>query len=224
MCRLLGLSVDNSVRRSTALHYLRTFFHEFGSSNPHGWGFVSYVDGKPVLVKEPVRANDSALLKFLLNSKVKVSSSALIAHVRYRTVGPCNHELTQPFTTRSISFAHNGTIHSSLGTFDSNVSSDSLHLFHSLTTKLIPSWDFVYGELVKMNNIKGNMLNVLMSNGKDLFVYKDQRNARSLFYRHIEGGVVVCSTPMSKSKGWKVVTPGLGIVFEQGNLVKTIGE
>ena len=59
MCELFAVSSDNSIR----LNGLLNVFYGRSVAHPHGWGIAKLEGRKADIIKEPVRASDSKILK-----------------------------------------------------------------------------------------------------------------------------------------------------------------
>lgn len=77
--------------------------------HPHGWGIAYYLTGQnePHVIKSMESAFDDD--RFARVSTF-LTSHAVIAHVRKATVGELSQSNTHPFSYRSWTFCHNGTI------------------------------------------------------------------------------------------------------------------
>jgi glutamine amidotransferase len=109
MCELFGVSSSAPVQVKYSLHA----FAEHGGlihPNKSGWG-IAYHEGKDaLLIKEPEPASDSPWVRFIETQPL--TSTCVIAHVRYATAGAPSFANTHPFI-RELGgqmhfFAHNG--------------------------------------------------------------------------------------------------------------------
>lgn len=109
MCELFGVSSSLPVEVTYSLHA----FAEHGGlihPNKSGWG-IAYHEGKDaLLLKEPEPAADSPWVRFIETQPL--TSTCIIAHVRYATAGAPSFANTHPFM-RELGghmhfFAHNG--------------------------------------------------------------------------------------------------------------------
>ena len=109
MCELFGVSSSAPVKVKYSLHA----FAEHGGlihPNKSGWG-IAYHEGKDaLLIKEPEPASDSPWVRFIETQPL--TSTCVIAHVRYATAGAPSFANTHPFI-RELGgqmhfFAHNG--------------------------------------------------------------------------------------------------------------------
>lgn len=109
MCELLGVSSARSIRVNGLL---REFFSH-SDKHPNGWGLAAFYSGVPSIEKEPVQASRSAYLKARLDHPLEVP--ALLAHIRFATVGSMEYGNCHPFFMRDAggrgwTLIHNGTI------------------------------------------------------------------------------------------------------------------
>lgn len=109
MCELFGLSSSAPVEVKYSLH---SFAEHGGLIHPNksGWG-IAYHEGKDVLlIKEPAPASDSPWVRFVESQPL--TSTCIVAHVRYATAGLPSYANTHPFVRelggRMHFFAHNG--------------------------------------------------------------------------------------------------------------------
>ena len=109
MCELFGVTSDKKILVN---EYLKKFF---GHSNEHpsGWGLSVLDETNPSIIKEAIKAENSNLLKGVLEKPLK--SSKLVAHIRRATIGHVEYKNSHPFSRVDASgrewiFVHNGTI------------------------------------------------------------------------------------------------------------------
>ena len=148
MCELFGLSSSSPVRVKYSLH---TFAEHGGLLHPNksGWG-ITYHEGKDAfLIKEPLPASDSPLAAFIADQPL--TSTCVIAHVRYATAGEPSFANTHPFM-RELGgqmhlFAHNGGLEKiwerlKLGSavYTPVGETDSEYAFCVLLDRLAPLW------------------------------------------------------------------------------------
>jgi glutamine amidotransferase len=108
MCRLFGFRaavVSHAHRSLIAAH---NALADQAREHPHGWGIGYFHSGEAYLVKSEGAAAESASFR---RAADRLSSNALIAHVRRATVGEVGPLNTHPFRNGRWLFAHNGTIH-----------------------------------------------------------------------------------------------------------------
>lgn len=254
MCALLGMDFTQPI-------FAGFSFNEFGrlsKENADGWGLAWYPDFSASLIKEPIRWGDSPHMDFL-NSYKRIRSRIYIAHVRHRTIGnePC-HADTHPFLRecfgRDYCFAHNGTIanaeellparrYQRIGNTDSEqIFCHLLDHFRSADRKGLDqesSWRWLHQLLSEINRL--GKLNVLLSDGRRLFAYRDLHGWKSLGVSHVyilgqgvhhfedpsvafdvEGdalnrGVIVSTEPLKK-ESWVQLERGELLVVDGGRL------
>lgn len=153
MCELFGVSSSVPVRVTYSLHA----FAEHGGlihPNKSGWG-IAYHEGKDaLLIKEPEPASDSPWVRFIETQPL--TSTCVIAHVRYATAGAPSFANTHPFL-REVGgqmhfFAHNGgfdgiwtTIPLRTDAFRPVGETDSEYAFCVLLERLAPLWRHANG-------------------------------------------------------------------------------
>ncbi len=113
MCRLYGFLATESTRLECSLVEAHNALQvqsdrdSRGVRNADGWGIAHWEGLRPVIIKstDPAFAD-----RRFSEAATKVSSDAVIAHIRAATVGGVAERNTHPFTYGPWSFAHNGTI------------------------------------------------------------------------------------------------------------------
>ena len=196
MCELLGMSFNLSVRPSISFRG----FRYRGKNNPHGWGIAFYPDESAQVIKEPIKAKESLLSKFLRDYR-EIKAKIFIAHVRYTSIGTKSHKNTHPFCRElngvEYVFAHNGTLEDykslMLGRFKPIGETDSEHAFCYLLkcieekekTQKIAQWkkndfDWLAEKLRKINEY--GSFNCIFSDGKHLFCYHDKNGYNGLCF------------------------------------------
>ena len=192
MCELLGMSFNLPVKPSISF---KGFRHR-GESNPHGWGIAFYPDKSAQVVKEPIKAKESSLSKFLQEYQ-EVKSEIFVAHVRYTSIGSKSHKNTHPFHRElngtEYVFAHNGTFSSyktlPLGRFKPIGETDSEYVFCYLLKCIeergITRWkkddfDWLAEKLREINRY--GSFNCIFSDGKHLFCYYDKNGHNGLCF------------------------------------------
>jgi glutamine amidotransferase len=242
MCQLLGLSSNKNVDIQLSL---REFRHR-GKSNPHGWGFTFYFNGKWEIVKEPNTLADVDIK----SEKFQFKSKIIIGHVRLASCGNKSHSNTHPFLKDKWVFAHNGTVKKIMNTkgfqlnkFKPSGETDSEYAFCYLLEKI---WQET--NLKKIKEIlqseaerikKYGRFNFLLSEGEILYAYGDdclffvQRKAPfpevSLkdegYTVHLaeikspeEKAILIATEPLTTNENWKKIS-GLKL-FKDGNELK----
>ena len=109
MCELFGFT---SSKEEDITDYLKAFYSH-SEEHPHGWGLSILDENHPCLVKEPVKASKSNLLKEMLSSGIVGKN--ILAHIRFATIGKMDKTNCHPFAKkdkygRTWTLIHNGTI------------------------------------------------------------------------------------------------------------------
>ena len=183
MCELLGVDVSPAAR-------LNVYFHEFrprAEENREGWGIAWWTGGRPHVLKEPVRADQSEIAAAL--AKDPPTSENFIVHVRAATIGGPALENTHPFTGNALGrewvFAHNGTVNEldrlDTGSYTQQGDTDSEQAFHHLLTRLeslgpdAGGHDIADEVLTTGRELsdRDSRVNFLLSDGRTLFAYHD---------------------------------------------------
>jgi predicted glutamine amidotransferase len=268
MCELLGLAFNKQIKPSFSF----TGLLSGSQDNPEGWGIGYYPEQKTTafIFKEAVTGVDSHLAQFL-QSYQNLSSQIFIGHIRKSSHGVMNHSNTHPFeryfNRRQWLFAHNGTLyypeHSKpryyfpLGDTDSERSFCwLLTRFRDMQIKPMTRLSYIgfsdsdiriiYQQLLYINEECAGSFNVLFSDGKCLFAFRDVHGQRPLYYLYREypfattvlrdtdievnlnlekgrkeAGYIIASTPVS-SEDWCEFLPGQLIVFKDGEIVDNL--
>lgn len=190
MCELLGLAFNEPVTVGISF---RGFRHR-GADNPHGWGLAWFRGGRPEIRKEPAPADESDAAVAV--QKMSISSPIFIGHVRLASCGNQTPANTHPFHHElqgtPVVFAHNGTLRNlprptHFGPVGETDSEQALCVLLSrMQEEKVPFSDFARIEnLLQKLNESGTM-NVLFSNGAELFVYRDKEGYNGLCLTHRE--------------------------------------
>jgi glutamine amidotransferase len=148
MCELFGLSSSAPLEVRYSLHA----FAEHGGllhPNKSGWGIVCHEGNDARLIKQPVPASDSPVVRFVESRPLE--SACFVAHVRYATAGAPSYANTHPFLRelggRAHFFAHNGgfpdiwtRLPLDRSGFRPVGETDSEHAFCVLLNRLAPLW------------------------------------------------------------------------------------
>lgn len=165
-----------------------------GFYNRDGWGIGWYQSkNNPIVIKEPKCAYSSK--KFAL-SAAEGESHIFVAHVRISTKGGHTRENCHPFQYNKWLFAHNGTVYDDSSLREKLSEShrtsiagqtDSEVLFHWLLQNIESSDTVVEGVKSAIKAIKNfTILNFLLSDGSNLYAYRDVSNNpsnSSLYYQ-----------------------------------------
>lgn len=232
MCMIFGL---NSRTEILTNEYLKNFFRN-STQHPHGWGLAKISRSGAVIEKESIQASKSHYLKERLS--VPVEARHLLAHIRYATIGNVDYKNCHPFSGkdnlgRQWFQAHNGTIfdYPALSKYTSRQTGDTdserifLYLLDNIKAAQIQkgsklSFDERFDLLDKLvaDMAKGNKLNLLLSDGRNLYVHTNCKD--TLYYLDKGGTVIVATVPLS-DENWQPVPFTTLIAFRDGKLAKT---
>ncbi len=231
MCELYSFS---GRRAQNLTPYLLQFFSH-GKNNPHGWGIADINRPGDIHIEtEAVRSDKSRLLPHII--KNQRPSKLLMAHIRYGTVGGAKAVNCHPFIFSDYSatrwvFMHNGTIfHSSvLGKYQKQQhgTTDSeriiLYLIDSLN-KAYTARENILKEEIRKNIVEkiilelsaGNKLNLILSDGKRLYVHTNMKN--TLFCKNKYDGIHFATVPLDDDN-WLPVELNRLLIYENGKLI-----
>lgn len=109
MCELLAMSARHAAHLTVSLEALARHSGP-ACSTRDGWGAAFYQGHDVALFREPIAADDSALVRWL--GQRGPATTLAIAHIRRATLGTVSLANTQPFVRelagRAHVFAHNG--------------------------------------------------------------------------------------------------------------------
>jgi glutamine amidotransferase len=198
MCELMGMCFARPIPADFSIRE----FALRDVENADGWGLAWYPDRSLALVKEPVPWQASPYTGFLQTYQ-RLVSPIYIAHVRHRTVGgEPTHGDTHPFARelygREYCFAHNGTVKElsnqfPLGRYRPVGRTDSEYAFCHIMEDLAlraravleepDDFRWLHGKLSTLN--QNGKLNVLLSDGRRLFAYRDVAGHKGLTMREL---------------------------------------
>ncbi len=228
MCMLFGLS---ALKETITNEYLKTFFCH-SPEHPHGWG-MAIIEGNGALIeRESIEASKSNYLKERLSEPVP--ARLMLAHIRYATIGNVEYRNCHPFSGRDAAgrrwtLVHNGTI------FDypplsyylnlQNGETDSERILLYLLDRLNAAqkdrelsfedrFDLLDAIISDMS--KGNKLNLMLSDGENLYVHT---NCRDTLFR-LAGEAVFASVPLTDGP-WESVPFATLLAYRDGTLVRT---
>jgi glutamine amidotransferase len=256
MCELLGLCFNTEVSFNLAFSGLKAG----AMANPDGWGVGWYDEYGTQILKESRPANRSRLAASFLEN-IGARSRIFVSHIRRATTGAVGYINTHPFyrrfDQRTWVFAHNGTIDPNQLSFPSTKFSpigetDSERVFCSLLSWLSHGgiqlahgngFTLLHEKLREINRF--GELNLVFSDGRQLFVYHDRSGhvglhflLRQAPYKIVklrgqyltinlsevidpaERGYIVASMPLS-DENWNLVKPGQLLIFSEGNSIFT---
>ena len=190
MCRMLAVvPLKNASLESGLLQEFRQLAKSgkvpVGEKPGHqdGWGMVVWQDGKPeYLGREPTNAltdkKFDGACKKVQDRKLK---SHLLLHLRKASVGSNTRKNTHPFISGNWAFAHNGTIYNIPHPDDVT---DSQMFFEEIMQKsLEKKMSTAIADCILEMREKYNYSSItfLLSNGSDLFAYREARKWKNYF-------------------------------------------
>ncbi len=227
MCELMALSFP----RPTSIQPWLEAFGQRGEENADGWGLATYPDQSARVFKEPVRWKASPLARFVERYE-GLASWIHLAHVRYKTRGDApayadTHPFLREFQGREYVFAHNGTLEGNLHGRSTDRYrplgvTDSEQAFCHLLAELERrgehldgrgDWQWLHQFLSEINQL--GKINLLLSDGRRLFVYHDVNAWKGLNFQRLESGYVIATCPLD-SGVWERFQTGELLVFEAG--------
>jgi len=204
MCELLGISCNKKVGASFSFKHLASH----SKKNPHGWGLAFYPDESVQIFKEPERADESQLAKFIPKYD-RVCSNIFISHIRLWKAETMAYKNSHPFSRewsgRSYVFAHNGKVPNlpkssvSQGCFHPIGITDSEKVFCNLMGFIsLENLDFLdeadlslmEEHLRHINHGRNVRLNCLLSDGNRLLCYRDLHCHKNLFLLQRGAGAI----------------------------------
>ena len=231
MCMIFGLSARDEIPTN---EYLRAFYKN-SPQHPDGWGLAVINRSDAVIEKESIEASKSHYLKERLSAPIE--ARLMIAHIRYATVGNVEYKNCHPFSAkdhlgRRWTQAHNGTIFDYpalskyVGTQKGDTDSERifLYLLDRLNAAQIEKGSklnfderFDLLDRIVCDMAKGNKLNLLISDGRNLYVHTNCRD--TLYYLDKGNAVLVATAPLSK-ESWEPVPFTTLLAFRDGKLVR----
>lgn len=220
MCRLLGMygQVDNWREIVTAF----SIQAETGNLPPgrqadpghkDGWGITISNSGQTAmvpLIRQLGSAYASQGYREALNS-LPDQPEILLCHLRQASDHiPITLSNTHPFVNNGWGVIHNGTIYQAQSLprdphlVLTSQDSDTEHFFHYLLTKITQrpadqTLSAAIADAVTSLGLDYTALNLLLSNGRDLYVlrnFKKHADYYTLYYYGFSSGFIVCSQPI----------------------------
>lgn len=230
MCELFGIS---SAIEAPVNALLEEFFSHC-EKHPNGWGLASFDHGFVSVEKEPVKASKSTYLRERLRCKLEVS--ALLAHIRFATVGGMEYHNCHPFVGRDALgrcwvLIHNGTIFDypplSPCQYRQRGETDSerilLYLLDQINGRqaalgrpMEAGERFALLEALLAPMSTGNKLNLILYDGELMYVHTNY--ADSLYVSQGGGTAVFCTVPL-KSGCWEPLPFTALCAYARGRLV-----
>jgi predicted glutamine amidotransferase len=246
MCQLLAICANREVD-------IRFSFKEWrhrGCTNPHGYGFAFWGTNGLQIVRA---ASNLYETKASQTDEVTAAQSAIfIAHVRFKSVGPQDGDNTHPFQAtlngETFAFAHNGTVRKvkerQLSNYSPVGQTDSEHAFLWLLDRVGPAHAGEFSQRFKClaDDLRTlGRFNFLMSNGRTLWAYADDRlcflerrppyggelvqlrdDGYAIYLSEIkdpdERAVLVASEPLTDEPGWTQLDKGELLVIREGGI------
>lgn len=224
MCEMFAYGGEKTKLNS----YLNEFFSH-SEENPHGWGLAIGYN----VEKEPIKANDSAYLKYRLQENIEVSE--LIAHIREATVGSTNYSNTHPFIkvdkfNNKYVLTHNGTIneYNALDKYK-NIqigSTDSERISEMLIDKINefeynPSFEekfsLIENLIYKITKNNRNKVNLFIYDGQHLYVHCNFKTTLHILEK--DKGVFIATKPIS-DENWKQFPLNTLLAYKNGKCIK----
>lgn len=188
MCELFGL---NGTIELNLTPCLKEFFSH-STEHPDGWGIFN-ID-KDEIIKEPLPAYESSLVKTLISSPYKTLN--MFAHIRQATKGSMIYENAHPFRKTDASgrvwtFMHNGTVfdfprldvykESQLGATDS----ERILWYLTETVNDVPDEELpkVLADTIR-DMTPNNKLNLMFYDGSNTYVHTNMKS--TLYYATVK--------------------------------------
>lgn len=230
MCEIFGASLE---KEHCINDFLKIFFSH-SVNHPHGWG-LACMDSQEVSVeKEPLQASRSNYLKKRLSQPV--SSKAVLAHIRYATIGNVDYCNCHPYSEkdncgRRWTLIHNGTIfdYPPLNKFikcqcgETDSERILLYIIQQLSSKqklynrpLNSEERFNLLDGIISDMSKDNKLNLLIYDGEYMYVHTNCKV--TLHYLITDYGTIFSTLPLTDDN-WQDVQFTTLLAYKDGNLV-----
>lgn len=228
MCELFGANLVNEI----SINGMLAEFFSHSIMHPHGWGLATFQKNnpKPTIIKEPIRAIDSKVLKQRLLKEI--NNYVVLGHIRYATIGKIKCENCHPYTykdkfNRQWTLIHNGTIYSGTQLLPyTNIqkgSSDSerilLYLIDKINQKECPP--NAYERFRILNNLVcdlsyRNKLNLIIYDGEQLYIHTNMKG--TLHQKERNGNIFFSTVPLDNDD-WSAVPMTTLLVYKKGLLI-----
>ena len=245
MCRLIGIVGTHPLPVRDVLDAffpLGTEGHVKCTMTPghqDGWGLSGYSMKRAVYFgrrAEPV-TGDKNQFESATEKAAKSQSPLVIGHLRKASAGERDVANSHPFHSHDWIFAHNGTVFGATASLpltdgDPQGDTDSERLFFWILEQIRNEDDRTEAlvDLLKKARpaLVYSALNFLMTDGKQLWAYRDFGDKRfdsgetleerekyyTLYYARVERSAVICSEPLkSVSTSWQPMAPRTLAVF-----------
>lgn len=230
MCEILGFSSGDDFYVND---YLKAFYSH-SDKHPHGWGLACVSSAGATIEKESVQASKSHYLRERLAQPI--NERLLLAHIRYATIGNVERQNCHPYTgidnlKRQWTLIHNGTIfdfkplESYVKKQDGDTDSERILLYildkislaqKEKKSKLSFEERFWILDCVIRNMAKGNKLNLILTDGRYLYVHTNCKN--TLHYIQKQNTAVFSTQPLSM-ENWQAAPLMKLVAFKDGKLI-----
>lgn len=231
MCELFGYEGKNKKE----LNDILKIFYSHSCNHPHGWGMADLGSEKTIIMKEPLEASKSSVLKERLSSPI--CSRKLFGHIRYATIGNIECCNCHPFVRydesgREWVLIHNGTIFD----FDDLTpyiklqkgDTDSERILYYIVDCINKSeknagrklnrkerFDLIDDITVRMSK-GGNKLNFILSDGQLTYVHYNLKG--TLHFKCEDDGITFSTLPLDADL-WETFPFMKLMAYEKGSLV-----
>ncbi len=227
MCELFGANLLTEI----SLNGMLAEFFSHSVMHPHGWGLATFQHNSdiPNIIKEPIRAIDSQILKQIL--KKDIHENVVLGHIRYATIGKIKSENCHPYTykdkfNRQWTLIHNGTIYADtiLSPYKCKQkgSSDSERVLLYIIDKInqFDSPPNAHDRFHALNNVVcelsyRNKLNLIIYDGELFYVHTNMKN--TLYHKESDGNSFFATVPLDPDK-WLPVPMTTLLAYQNGVL------
>jgi predicted glutamine amidotransferase len=227
MCELFGFT---SSKEEDVTDYLKAFYSHC-EEHPHGWGLSILDENRSCLVKEPVKASKSDLLKEMLSSGILGKN--ILAHIRFATIGKMDKTNCHPFAKkdkfgRTWTLIHNGTIFNcpelskyhdvECGDTDSErIICCFVDKINGFEKELSAEERFNFINDMVSRMAEGNKLNFMLSDGEQIFVHINCQGL--LHYLKDEHSIIFSTKPLDDNLFWFNFPLNTLISFKDGKVL-----
>ena len=183
MCELFGFT---SSKEEDVTDYLKAFYSHC-EEHPHGWGLSILDENRSCLVKEPVKASKSDLLKEMLSSGILGKN--ILAHIRFATITIFNCPELSKYNDVECGDTDSERIIccfvDKINGFEKELSAEE-------------RFNFINDMVSRM--AEGNKLNFMLSDGEQIFVHINCQGL--LHYLKDEHSIIFSTKPLDDNL-WK---------------------
>lgn len=221
MCQVLGISY------AKPSHFNKVWdkFRMRADKNPDGWGIAYGGSQGLTVVKEPHRADWSPMAAAL--GMAPLPALMMIGHIRRATRGGFSLVNTHPFFAqvggRDWAMVHNGSLSGYGYTPGQQGQTDSEAFFLRLVDQLAITgqghpYDVAEVVAEEIHDAgRHGKLNILLTDGESLFVHTNLPG--SLYQLQTRAGIMFCSKPLTRQRGWKLVETNRVFIYQTGGFV-----